>query len=143
MAQRHPVQNDVTMFVTTNTLYRRPIFANPAYAREAIESLYRIQQHHPFLLFGFVIMPDHHHFLLHIRSPYTISKLINLYKTGLTFNLGIGAFWQPRFDMRIPENAYSILRYIHENPVKAGIAESPETYPWSSASGHWEISPMG
>jgi len=68
---------------------------------------------------------------------------MNLYKTGLTFNLGIGAFWQPRFDMRIAEDVYRALRYIHENPVEAGIAEAPETYPWSSASGRWEISPMG
>ncbi|OGJ65560.1 hypothetical protein A3A67_00240 [Candidatus Peribacteria bacterium RIFCSPLOWO2_01_FULL_51_18] len=130
------------MFVTTNTLHRKPVFKDPAFAREAIESLYRIQQDHPFLLFGFVIMPDHNHFLLQIPAPYTISKLMNLYKTSLTFNLGIGAFWQPRFDLRIPEKPHQTLRYIHENPVKAGIVESANVYPWSSASGKWETSMM-
>jgi len=142
MGQRHPVQNDVTMFVTTNTLNQRPVFADPTHAREAIDSLYRLQELHPFLLFGFVIMPDHLHLLVHVPSPSTISKLMNAYKSGLTFDLGIGAFWQPKFDLRIPEKAFRVLQYIHENPVKAGLCNRPEAYPWSSASGTWEISLM-
>ena len=35
-----------------------------------------------------------------------------------------------------------VLQYIHENPVKAGLCDRPEAYPWSSASGMWEISLM-
>ncbi len=101
------------MFVTTNTKNRRPVFANPAHASEAIDLLYRLQNLHPFLLFGFVIMPDHCHFLLNVPAPYTISKLMNAYKTGLTFDIGIGAFWQPRFDVRIPNNGHAALQYIH------------------------------
>lgn len=72
MTQRHFLQNDVTMFVTTNILDRRKIFSDSAKAREAIETLYRVKDLHPFLLFGFVIMPNHCHFLVHVRSPYTV-----------------------------------------------------------------------
>ncbi len=142
MSQRHPEQNDIIMFVTTNTLNRRPVFANPAYAREAIDNLYRLQELHQFLLFGFVIMPNHLHLLLNVPSPYTISKCMNAYKAGLTFDLGIGAFWQPKFDLRIPKDSLSVLRYIHANPVKAKLCDRPEDYPWSSASGQWEISQL-
>ncbi len=142
MTQLHPFQNDVLMFVTTNTSRRRQIFANPAYASEAIDCLYRLQGLHPFLIFGFVIMPDHCHFLLNVPAPYTISKLMNAYKSGLAFDLGIGAFWQARFDLRIPDNGYATLKYIHENPVEVGLSESPEAYRWSSASGKYDVSTL-
>lgn len=127
------------MFITTNTLNRQPIFADPAHAREAIESLYRVQEIHPFLLFGFVIMPDHCHFLVQIPPPYTVSKLMSAYKSGLTFDLGIPKIWQPKFDLRIPNDCWAVLDYIHQNPVKAKLCEKAEDYPWSSASGKWEI----
>lgn len=142
MTQRHSIQNDVTMFITTNTLKRRPIFSNPAFARKAVDQICRLQERFLFMLFGFVIMPDHQHFLLHVRSPSTISTLMNVYKTGMTFELGIGAFWQPRFDLRVPSDCFAVLEYIHQNPVKAGFVEKAEEYPWSSASGRWEISQM-
>ena len=140
MTQRHPIHNDVLMFVTSNTMARRPIFENPSYASEAIDGLYRLQNLHPFFLFGFAIMPDHCHFLLNIPAPYTISKFMNSYKTGLTFDLGIGSFWQPRYDLRVPDDGWATLRYIHENPVKAGLVASPEAYPWSSASRKYDVS---
>ncbi len=128
--------------MTTNTTYRRPIFKNPAHASEAIDRLYRIQNLHPFFIFAFVIMPDHCHFLLNVPEPYTISKLMNTYKTGLTFDIGIGAFWQPRFDVRVPDNGYKTIQYIHENPVKADLASSAQEYPWSSASGKYDVTDL-
>ncbi len=140
MTQRHPIRNDVLMFVTTNTKDRRPIFANPAYASEAVDCLYRLQGIHPFFLFGFVIMHNHCHFLLNIPAPYTISQFMNSYKTGLTFDIGIGPLWQPRYDLRVPDDGWSTLRYIHENPVKAGLAASADAYRWSSASGKYDVS---
>ena len=48
MTQRHPIQNDVTMFITTNIYEGEPIFENDAYAREAIEALYRVKNMRPF-----------------------------------------------------------------------------------------------
>ncbi|MEQ1849603.1 MAG: transposase [Candidatus Peribacteraceae bacterium] len=139
-SQRHPVQSDILMFVTTNTLRRRRIFSHAAYASEAIDLLYRIQNLHPFLLFGFVIMPDHVHLLLNIPHPYSIATLMNAFKSGLTFDLGIGPLWQKRYDLRVPENGHSVLRYIHYNPVQAGLALSAQAYPWSSASGRYDVS---
>lgn len=130
------------MFVTTNTTYRKPVFENPAYASEAIDRLYRIQNLHSFFIFAFVIMPDHCHFLLNVPEPYTISRLMNTYKTGLTFDIGIGAFWQPRFDVRVPDSGHKTMQYIHENPVKAGLASSIREYPWSSASGKYDITTL-
>lgn len=128
--------------ITTNTLNRLPIFNNDVYAREAIETLYRVQELHPFLLHGFVIMPDHCHLLMFVPEPESISKIMNVYKAGMTFNLGIPKLWQPRFFNRIVESSYNTLHNIHMNPVKAKLVEKPEDYPWSSASGKWDVTEL-
>ena len=32
-----------------------------------------------------------------------------------------------------------LVRYIHRNPVKAGIASKPDDYPWSSHKGYMSV----
>jgi len=66
-----------------------------------------------------------------------------VFKSGVTFNLGIPKLWQRRFYNKITKNTYKTLKYIHMNPVKAGLVEKPEAYPWSSASGRWDVSDLG
>ena len=143
MTQRHPILNDTMMLVTTVTRGRICLFSDAARAREAIETLYRVQQLHPFFLYGFVIMPDHCHFLVNVPPPETISRIMNVYKSGMTFNLGIPKIWQSRFHIRHIEDPLSALRYIHANPVKNGLCEIPEMYPWSSGSGKWDVTEFG
>lgn len=142
MSQRHPIQHERSMLVTTVTANRMPIFNEAPYACEAIDTLYRVQQLHPFFLYGFVIMPDHCHFLLYVPEPGSISKIMNVYKTGVTFNLGIPKLWQRRFHMREIDNRSEALTYIHLNPVRKSLSETSESYSWSSASGRWDVSPL-
>lgn len=139
MSQRRPVVNGHIMFVTTNIRHCEPLFAHDPYAREAIEVLYRVQGLHLFSLYGFVIMPDHCHFLMHVPEPLSISKIMNRYKMGVSHSIGLGAIWQPRFYIRIPKNIWAALAYTHNNPVKAGLVEYAKDYPWSSASGKWDV----
>jgi putative transposase len=49
----------------------------------------------------------------------------------------VGHLWQGRFkSLPIEKEAYLLEcgRYIERNPVRAGLCERPEDYPWSSAS---------
>ena len=140
MFQRHPVQNEEMMFITTNINHRQKIFQEDPCARIAVDTLYSIQQYYPFFLFAFVIMSDHCHFLLRVPAPNSISNIMNVYKSGVSHNLGLGPIWQSRFDLKIPNQFSEIMRYIHLNPVQKNLATSPEEYPWSSASGRWDIS---
>jgi REP element-mobilizing transposase RayT len=142
MTQRHPFKSDHIMMLTTNVLDRQKIFADESNAREAIECLYRVQELHPFFLYAFVIMPDHCHFLIETRAPITSGQLMNSYKAGLTFDLGIPKLWQRRYHIRLIDQPEFAKQYIHENPVRAGIVEYALDYPWSSASGKWEITPL-
>ncbi len=139
MSQRHPIQNEIAMFVTTNISNRRRLFEKETYAREAIDAIYRVQHLYPFFLFGFVIMPDHVHLLLRVMAPAGISGVIRAYKRAVSHAIGIGPIWQTRFYMKVPDNVGQTLNYIHQNPVRAGLCEESEQYPWSSASGKWDI----
>ncbi len=138
MTQRHPVQDGIFL-VTTITIGRSPLFQNPAYAREAIETLYRVQERHAFFIYGFVCMPDHCHLLLEIPEGGSISKIMNVYKGIVSANIGKGPIWQRRFHLRIAPDIKSTLQYIRMNPVHAGLVESPADYPWSYATGKWDV----
>jgi putative transposase len=100
MFQRHPIQNQHMMFVTTNIYNRIPVFANPAHARMATETLYDIQKEYPFFLYAFAIMPDHCHFLMHVPEHGSISKIMYQYKRAVSFHVG-KPIWQSRFHLKI------------------------------------------
>lgn len=56
-------------------------------------------------------------------------------------------FWQARFyDFNVWSEVKRIekLRYIHRNPVKRGLVESPEQWRWSSFRWYWcgEVGPV-
>jgi len=142
MSQRHPVQNDVKMLITTVTAKRVKIFADSCRAMEAIACLYRVQAIRPFFLYGFVIMPDHCHFLMKVPIPETVAQVMASFKSGVTFDLGLPKVWQSRFHLRVPDYPFQALRYIHSDPVRQGMVDDPRAYPWSSASGKWDVSPM-
>jgi len=142
MSQRHPIQGDELMFITTNLKDNLFLFSDPAAARIAVETLYSKQEIRPFYIYGFVIMPTHCHFLLRVPINGSISKIMHAYKRGVSFSLGQGIIWQPRFFIKIPSDFKRVLHYIHWNPVDAGLCEKPEDYPWSSASGKWDITEL-
>lgn len=89
---------------------------------------------------AWVIMSNHVHLLItpQIDPPRLLQTLKG--STARAANLALHRqgtrFWQPEsYDrlIRSPEEYRSILRYILQNPVKAALAPTPETYPWSSA----------
>ena len=140
MFQRHPIQNEHMMFITTNMQDRKKVFANPAHARMAVETLYSIQDFYAFFLYAFVIMPDHIHLLLKIPEGGSVSKTMLAYKRAVSFNIGQRPIWQSRFHIKIVDGrSTAIKRYIHMNPVKAGLCAFSYEYPWSSACGRWDI----
>ncbi len=139
MTQRHKIQNGALMHVTTNTYNDEMYFSHDPYAHEAVEHLYCVKKRMPFNLYGFVIMPDHIHLLLKVIEPNEISKIIMMYKMGLSFQIGISPLWQKRFHLTLPDNYFQTLNYIHNNPVKAELCEKPSEYNWSSASGKWKL----
>jgi putative transposase len=91
-----------------------------------------------FKLHDFVIMSDHVHLLLTVRDGMTIEKAMQLIKGGFSYRLGKehgvkGEIWQKGFsEVRVDNNASYLQHraYIAANPVKAGLADSPDQYPY-------------
>lgn len=141
MFQHHAIQNQALVLITTNTAQRKPIFASGPCARQAIESLYRIQMFNPFFLYAFVVMPDHCHLLLYVPEFGSISKIMVAWKRAVSFEIG-KPIWQTRFHMKKIDGAGRVIDYIHHNPVRRRLCEAPDEYPWSSASGRWDITSL-
>ena len=111
-----------------------------------------------YTLLAFVVMPSHHHWLFlpdenwaveavqrSIRSDggrrtprEIISHSIQSYTATMCNRVRgqSGSYWQTEsFDHWARDEAemYRIIDYIERNPVKAGLAERPEDWSWSSA----------
>jgi putative transposase len=139
MTQRHPVQNDRLMFITTNTHDRATYFLDEDIARISIEMLYDVKKRHPFYLHSFVVMPDHWHMLLCVPPPGLISVIMNQWKSLTVKNTNEVKIWQKRFYIQLVDDPYLVINYIHQNPVKAGLCNIAKDYKWSSASDNWPI----
>ena len=81
-------------------------------------------------------MPDHVHLLL-TPKPITLERAMGLIKGGFSRRLASNLpVWQRSFtDHRIRDKAdyQTRLEYIHQNPVRAHLAEAASHYPHSSA----------
>lgn len=102
-------------------------------------TLEKLKRKYDHKLYGYCLMPNHFHLLIETRE-IPISKIMSSLLTSYTmyFNKKYkrsGHLFQDRFRSLIceKENYFlTIARYIHLNPVKAGLVKNPEDYFWSS-----------
>jgi len=138
-----------TFFVTSVVNGRRCLLQSERSARLFIEVLQDYRAQSRFLLHEFVVMPDHIHLILTPAPEIALEKAMQYIKGGHATRarkeLRLMAFWQPGpSNHRIRDAAdYEQHRaYIHQNPVKAGLAASAEKYPYSSAFPGAQIDPV-
>ena len=92
-------------------------------------------------LCAWVVMPNHVHLLILPRVPIPVLMRWLKGSTARSANRILGRtgrpFWQDEsFDhwVRNEREFHRIVAYIEENPVSAGLAATPEDWPWSSAA---------
>lgn len=93
-----------------------------------------------FRLYAYTLMRNHFHLLTEEGNGGPISKIMQSLNTGHTMYFHkkygrIGHIFQGRFlSLLVEKEAYllELTRYIHLNPVRAGIVTKPEEYKWSS-----------
>ena len=86
-------------------------------------------------------MPDHWHALIAPSFPLTISRVIQDIKWISARSLNrrretSGPVWQHQFWDRFVRHAKEFrqrLGYMYLNPVRKGLVQRPEEWPWSSA----------
>jgi REP element-mobilizing transposase RayT len=103
-------------------------------------TLSKYRERFSFKLFGFVLMDNHVHLVIRVNGRINISKIMQAINLSYSQKFRhkyhyTGYVWQGRFKSNpIETDAYILdcLNYIHNNPVRAKIADKPEDYLWSS-----------
>jgi len=139
---------DGTYFVTSSTFQKKALLQSERMATLLIETLIEYRNQQKYQLHEFVVMPDHIHLL--ITPIVTLERAVQLIKGGFSFRAGKlyhlqGGLWQTSFyDRRVRDAAEyeGFKQYIRWNPVKRGLARSPEEYVYGSASGSTELDPL-
>ena len=141
-----------TYFVTKCTHGHRNILAEPIAAETVIRSLEYVRRAGHIKLLAFVIMPDHYHTVFTLLEGEDLSGIMrrvgsftaNRIRRILQLD---HAVWQGEgfYDRACRNDAevYEIVEYIHHNPVRRGLATSPEEWVFSSATRHGKTSWIG
>lgn len=121
-------------------------------------------------MLAYCLMPNHIHFLLRIcpaidtkgsdlgfgerSDPFDPAKSISEFmkRLGITYamkfncdNQRVGPIFQGRFKIKevdSDELVPHVTRYIHINPVMAGLANKPEDWKWSDVSEYFNFQPL-
>jgi putative transposase len=142
---RKAPQQTRTYFVTAVTAQRRRLFQVSANAKLLEETILDYRRQGKFLLHAYVIMPDHLHILLTPAPDVSLEKAMQFIKGGFSFRLKSKLdVWTRSFNetqIAHEEKYATCVRYIEENPVRAGLASAAGNYPHSSA-GKSEVDTM-
>jgi putative transposase len=130
-----------TFFVTTRTAGGRSLFQTARMAELFVDVLRHYVRSGKFEIHDFVVMPNHVHILLAIQGDASPEKTMQLIKGGFSFRAKKelefkGEIWQRGFsDVRIVDQSsfQNHRAYIDNNPVKSGLANAPEAYPYGTA----------
>ncbi len=130
-----------TFFVTSKTSMGRALLQTERMARLFMDVLRCYVSAERFKIHDFVVMPDHFHLLITVKENITIEKAVQLIKGNFSYRAKKelafrGELWQRGFSDERVWDRESFLKhrsYIDNNPVKAGLVDSPEKYPYCSA----------
>ncbi|MBI3550798.1 MAG: transposase [Elusimicrobia bacterium] len=116
------------------------IIARPEHWRRLRDLIAKIKSSSDFKLYAFCLMPNHLHMLIRVLND-PLSHFMQRIQTAwaMRFNRDTdrrGHVFQGRFKSKdcTDDTEYCrwLLRYIHLNPVKAGLVARPEEWAWSS-----------
>jgi len=104
-----------------------------------LETLKNYKDKSDFMLYGYCLMDNHVHLLLQ-EGNEPISTTVKRISSSYVFWYNekyerCGHFFQERFNSEVVETDdyfLTVLRYIHQNPLKAGLVTNVTDYLWSS-----------
>jgi len=125
--------------ITARGNEKRPIFRIEKDFLRFVSRFERIHERHGIVIHAYVLMTNHYHLLLETPRANLSAALHDL-NTAYTnyFNRRhdrVGHLFQGRYRSIVVEKDPYLLelsRYIHLNPVRAGMVKRPEAYRWSS-----------
>ena len=124
---------------------RQQIFEDDEDYSRFLKTLAKYREECGYSLYGYCLMPNHVHLVLREgKQPLeTVMRRIGasfVYWYNAKY-ARTGHLFQDRFRSEpVESDAYllTVIRYVHWNPVKAGLCDAPETYPYSSYCRYFE-----
>lgn len=99
----------------------------------------QVVKRHALTLYAYVLMPNHFHLLLEVgRVPLSKAMQVLLYRYTRGYNQRYrqsGHLFQGRYRAILCDRdnyLMELIRYLHLNPVRAGMVSDPGRYRWSS-----------
>jgi REP element-mobilizing transposase RayT len=125
-------------YLTIDALLRQRFFSRKVFNDAIVAQLRLLAEEKRCPVKVYCLMPTHLHLLI---SPGLLSvvewvKLFKQFTQFLASQQGMAKLWQRSFfDHRIrsTESLAEIIEYIRANPVRAGLVEHPDQWPWTGS----------
>lgn len=135
---------DGTVFHICNRgVLKKPIFLDEFDYNICEEILGESAEKYGVPLYAYCLMPNHWHLLVEAPTGKTLIRMLQRFTSTHARTLrrkqenqGTGAVYQSRYRAHAVQKNESFLRvqkYIEQNPVKAGLCQTPKDWRWSSA----------
>jgi putative transposase len=128
-------------FVTVCVRDRATPFADPVVAEWLCTQIAPFFESRGLVVLAYCLMPDHMHLLLEgVDERADVVETLRLWKqrTGWNWKRRTGKqLWQKGFHDRVlrdSDDTRAVVRYLLENPSRAGLVASPRDYPWLGSS---------
>jgi putative transposase len=128
-------------FLTTCTTFRRPLFTDATLVSSVVEQLMHSAEHFDFGILAYVLMPDHVHVLAEAESERSdFPAFVKHFKQtmGFAYRRETGQpLWQSGYHERVLRNdeaTEAVVRYVLENPIRAGLSTELGEYPFAGSA---------
>jgi putative transposase len=129
--------------VTQRGNYRQAVFENDRDLQIYLTWIKEYSDKYGLKIWTYCLMSNHVHFVAVPMHSDSLSRTFNhahmRYSQYFNNKKGqSGHLWQGRFYSCCLDEThlFAAVRYVENNPVRAGLVENAEDYPWSSAPGH-------
>lgn len=152
-------------YLTCSCYRRLPLLSNPLIRDAFVDQLHRVHQRNDFMLLAWVVMPEHFHLLVLPRQGH-VTEILRELKAPFAQRMikrwheleapilsrirdarGTIRFWQHGggYDRNIisDHEMSEKITYVHANPVRRGLVDSPCEWIWSSARAYAGLDHIG
>ena len=129
--------------ITQRGNYKQTVFDKEEDYRQYLDWLILYRKKYSLKIWAYCLMSNHVHFIAVPMAHDSLAKTFNTLHMRYSQHMNmkknaIGHLWQGRFfSCALDEkHLYAGIRYVENNPVRAGIVKKADEYKWSSASSH-------
>jgi putative transposase len=129
--------------VTQRGVRRQQTFFDDADYESYLDLAIEMKNDLPVQFWAYCLMPNHVHAVVVPGDDDSMSRYFAILHRRYARQTNqrhdwLGHLWQKRFYSVVLDEPHAIaaLRYVEQNPVRAGLCNSPEDWLWSSARGN-------